>query len=159
MRALVITNSDQMKRTCHSKGCPNSHINTQCTPSGSNAGVYSRMQTVTKVLLSEAPCTRCGNSAMVVAGTGERTRSSFIMTYMCSIIDERSGALANQGNSCTLFPPKAFALGHGLLYRRPPHYKYWQHCLGPKTWLNVCCFSVQNFFLLLYIIIISLPPS
>ena len=28
----MITNSDQMKHTCHSKGCPNSHINTQCSP-------------------------------------------------------------------------------------------------------------------------------
>ena len=34
-------NSDKMKHTCHSKGCPNSHINTQCSPSGSNAGMYS----------------------------------------------------------------------------------------------------------------------
>ena len=45
----MITNSDQFKHTCHSKGCPNSHINTQCTPSGGNAGVYSLIQTVIKV--------------------------------------------------------------------------------------------------------------
>ena len=25
-------NSDQKKHTCHSTGCPNSHINTECTP-------------------------------------------------------------------------------------------------------------------------------
>ena len=28
----MITNSDQMKHSCHSKGCPNSHSNTQCSP-------------------------------------------------------------------------------------------------------------------------------
>ena len=48
---------------------------------------------------------------------------------------------------------------HGLLYRRPPHYKYGNIVWGPKTWLKVGCFSVQNFFLMLYIIIISLLPS
>ena len=42
----MITNSDQVKHTRHSKGCPNTHINTQCTPSGGNAGMYSCMQTV-----------------------------------------------------------------------------------------------------------------
>ena len=28
----MMPNSDQMKHTCHSRGCPNSHINTQCSP-------------------------------------------------------------------------------------------------------------------------------
>ena len=28
----MITNSGQMKHTCHSKGRPNNHINTQCSP-------------------------------------------------------------------------------------------------------------------------------
>ena len=28
----MITNSDHMKHTCHSMGCPNSHINTQYSP-------------------------------------------------------------------------------------------------------------------------------
>ena len=42
-----------------------------------------------------------------------------------------------------------------LLYRRLPHYKYGNIVWGPKTWLNVDCFSVQNFFLLLYVTIIS----
>ena len=37
-------------------------------------------------------------------------------------------------------------LHHGLLYRRPPHCKYGYIVWGPKAWLNVCCFSVQNFF-------------
>ena len=44
-----ITNSDQMKHTCRSKRCQNSHMSTQCTPSGGNAGVYFRMQTIIKV--------------------------------------------------------------------------------------------------------------
>ena len=45
----MITNSDQLKHICHSKGCQNSHINTGCTHSGGNAGMYSRVQTVLKV--------------------------------------------------------------------------------------------------------------
>ena len=32
LQELTTTNSDQMKHTCHSKGCPNSYINTQCSP-------------------------------------------------------------------------------------------------------------------------------
>ena len=44
-----LANSDQMKHTCHSKGCPNSHVNTQCTPSGGNACIYSHMQMVVKI--------------------------------------------------------------------------------------------------------------
>ena len=50
--------------------------------------------------LSQASCTYCCNSAMVVAGSGERISSCFIMSHKCSF-GERSGDLAGQG-SCTL---------------------------------------------------------
>ena len=74
----MLTNETHM----HSKGYPNSHINTQCTPSGGNPGVYSRMQMVIKVpnsssnRLSQASCTHCCKSAMIVAGSGEKVPAS-----------------------------------------------------------------------------------
>ena len=44
--------------------------------------------------------TRSRNSAMVVAGSGERVRSRFIMSHTCSIGD-RSGNLVGHGSCCT----------------------------------------------------------
>ena len=49
--------------------------------------------------LSQTSCTRCRNSAMVVAGSAEGVSSCFIMSHLCSI-SEKSGVLAGQG-SCT----------------------------------------------------------
>ena len=46
---IDVTNSEEMKHTCHSKRCPISYIDTQCIHSLGNAGVYSRKQTVIKV--------------------------------------------------------------------------------------------------------------
>ena len=51
-------------------------------PSGGNAAMYSRVQTVIKIRMlsfyrqSQASSTRCRNSAMVVAGSGERVGSA-----------------------------------------------------------------------------------
>ena len=50
--------------------------------------------------LSQASCSRCRNSAMVLAGSGERVSSEFIMSQTCSI-GERSGVLSGQGSCCT----------------------------------------------------------
>ena len=50
--------------------------------------------------LSQASCTRCRNSAMVMAGSWERESSRFIMSQTCSI-GERSRDVAGQGNCCT----------------------------------------------------------
>ena len=57
--------------------------------------------------LSQASCTRCCNLAMVVAGSGERVSSNFIMSHTCSI-GERSEDLACQGSCCT--PRRAFCI-------------------------------------------------
>ena len=86
-----------MKHTCHSKGAQ-SHINTQCTPSGSNAGMYSCMQMVIKVpnvilrLIVPRVLHPFRNLAMVVADSGKRVRFCFIMSHTCSI-GERSRIL------------------------------------------------------------------
>ena len=103
----MITNSDQMKHTCHSKEYPNSHINIQCNLSLAVIEAYilvckwswsCRMSFCGR--LSHASCTRCRSSEMVVAGSGERASFCFIMSHMCSI-GERSRDRVRQGRCCT----------------------------------------------------------
>ena len=107
------TNSDQMEHKCHSKGYPNSHINTQCTPSGSTAGVYSCMQTVIKVpkmnlrLIVPSilhPLLQFGNGC----GRLWRKSSRLIISLMCSV-GEKCGDLAGQGSLCAPRRARSFA--------------------------------------------------
>ena len=50
--------------------------------------------------LCQTSCNYCRNSAMVVAGSGERVSSRFIMSPTCST-GERSGDLVGQCSCCT----------------------------------------------------------
>ena len=68
--------------------------------------------------LSQASCTRCRNPAMVVAGSGERVISYFIMSHTCSI-GERSGDLAGQSSCCKPWKARFIAVaiyGRALSY-------------------------------------------
>ena len=104
----ITTNSGHMKHTFYSKGCPNSHINTQCSPpwrqrrcifSHAN-GQKGADRMLSCDRWSQASCTRCRNSAKVVAASGERVSSYVIMFHTC-LIGERSGDRAGQGSCCT----------------------------------------------------------
>ena len=97
----MITNVDQMKNTCRSSGAQtvtlihSSTLWRQCRRVFSHAN--GQMSSCN--ILSQVSCTHCHNSAMVVAGSGERVSSHFIISHTCSI-GKRSGVLAGQG-SCT----------------------------------------------------------
>ena len=88
---------------------------------------------------SQASWTRSRNSAKVVAGSGERVSSRFIMSHKCSI-GERSGGLAGQGSCYTLRRVCCIAAavcGHALSCWKstPPSYRR----NDSSTWLTGQC--------------------
>ena len=102
----MITNSDQMKHTCHSKECSNSHINKQCLPLWRHRRRVFSHANCHKVIQCHPAIDFPTHLAPVIAirrwfaDSRERISFFFTMSHMCSV-GERSVDLAAQGSCCT----------------------------------------------------------